>query len=136
MFLFVYGTLKRGYGNNRLLDNAAFLGTAQVRGFKIYHLGGFPGVHVSPDLDDMVYGELYRVDNDYDVARLDRLEGVNHQSPKHGMYHRMTTHVELYNEETEDFDEVPEIAHIYVYNGRVLESMLCEDGVWNRRDWE
>ena len=74
--LFVYGTLKRGYGNNRLLKRAEILGTATSIGK--YHLlaGGFPFMIDSLDQDEgaRVRGEIYRV-NEEELARCDRLEG-------------------------------------------------------------
>jgi gamma-glutamylcyclotransferase (GGCT)/AIG2-like uncharacterized protein YtfP len=41
MFVFVYGTLKKGYGNHRLLENSKFIGNAKVRFEKISSCG-FP----------------------------------------------------------------------------------------------
>lgn len=72
----VYGTLKRGFRNNFLLENAEFLGEA-ISGspFRMYCIGFpvlLPGTADEPGLRVAV--ELYRVTRK-ELARLDRLEG-------------------------------------------------------------
>lgn len=70
--VFVYGTLKQGYGNHRLLTEAEKLGTAIVQDVTLYDMG-FP---VAIDSDgDFVTGEVYRVDDEETMQRLDWLEG-------------------------------------------------------------
>jgi gamma-glutamylaminecyclotransferase len=70
--LFVYGTLRRGERNHRLLTHSAFVGLAcTVPGFRLYNLGHFPGmVAISRG---RVHGELVDVD-DATLARVDELE--------------------------------------------------------------
>ena len=46
--VFVYGTLKEGFGNNRLLKDSQKISEDAVEGFVMYHMGGFPGVVPSP----------------------------------------------------------------------------------------
>lgn len=72
MQVFVYGTLKSGHGNHRLLQGSKFLGRSTVDRFKMYSLGGFPAV--VPSEDGVIQGEVYEVD-DFTMTRLDRLEG-------------------------------------------------------------
>jgi len=69
--LFVYGTLKRGFGNNVYhLSDAHYLGAAETgRKYKMLDLGGFPGV---VDGADYIKGELYVVDS---LSSIDTLEG-------------------------------------------------------------
>lgn len=75
--IFVYGTLKKGYGNNTLLHSAEFVGNAQtVRPFKMYSYGGFPVVfETNDDKSAPVYGEMYRVKDARTMHSLDSLEG-------------------------------------------------------------
>jgi gamma-glutamylcyclotransferase (GGCT)/AIG2-like uncharacterized protein YtfP len=72
--VFVYGTLRQGEGNHRLLLSARFVGEASTAaGFALYDLGAFPGlVHEGAGT---VAGEVYDVDAET-LAALDRLEGV------------------------------------------------------------
>jgi gamma-glutamylcyclotransferase (GGCT)/AIG2-like uncharacterized protein YtfP len=56
--VFVYGSLKKGFGNHSLLTDS-------------HYLGPYPGV-VSGE--GIIHGELYEVD-DTTFSRLDRLEG-------------------------------------------------------------
>ena len=61
--LFVYGTLMRGFDHPmaRLLSrNAEFVGEARCRG-RLYLVKHYPGLVLSDDADDMVFGELYRL---------------------------------------------------------------------------
>lgn len=81
--LFVYGTLKRGCCNHRMMAGAVFVAPARtVPGFQLHDLGGFPAIAAVPADRDGVVGEVWSL-NSETLARLDRFEGV-HQ----GLYHR------------------------------------------------
>jgi gamma-glutamylaminecyclotransferase len=92
--VFVYGTLKRGLYNHRLLErgNARFMG--EVRTKRAQHVmlladAGYPYL-VKSTTDDarVIDGELYSVDDDT-LTLLDELEEVSS-----GMYTRETIEVE------------------------------------------
>lgn len=75
--VFVYGTLKRGHGNHRLLAQSKFLGRCVIRGkYQMVSLGGFPGLVEAPmDAPEVpISGEVYQV-NDDTLLSLDFLEG-------------------------------------------------------------
>lgn len=82
--VFVYGTLKRGFGNHGVMQAAGgqFIGNAQRACAKLVHLGGFPGLVETNDPSDVVHGEVYRVSN---LAPLDMLEGYDRKRDD-GMY--------------------------------------------------
>jgi len=70
--VFVYGTLKRGYPNNPLLEGSQFLGEAvTVPTYKMVETS-FPVIMPDPS-GKPVAGEIYTVD-DATLARLDQLE--------------------------------------------------------------
>lgn len=75
--MFVYGTLKAGYGNHRLLISSRAIGRAQsVQQYTMSDVG-FPCIKLASCRDllrGIVFGEAYEV-NDETLARLDRLEG-------------------------------------------------------------
>ncbi len=72
--VFVYGTLKSGYGNNRALIPEDLEPTPDtITGFTMYHLGGFPAI-VKDDSGRVVVGEVYDVDDNV-LRSLNRLEG-------------------------------------------------------------
>jgi gamma-glutamylaminecyclotransferase len=74
--IFVYGTLKRGCANHRLLDGQKLVGEARTApGFRLYELDGYPGMVAQPDDRDGVLGEIWSVDLAA-LARLDALEGL------------------------------------------------------------
>jgi len=102
--IFVYGTLKRGWGNNAIIHDQKFVDTAITSpDFQMYTLGGFPGVVLG---DNHILGEVWEVD---DVAfdRCDRLEG--HPN----FYKRKQIFVAL--DKNEELVE----AWIYIYQGNV-----------------
>jgi gamma-glutamylcyclotransferase (GGCT)/AIG2-like uncharacterized protein YtfP len=75
--LFVYGTLKQGHSNHRVMEAAAgeFLGPAQLPAeeFQMVNLGPFPGlVRVDQKDATVIHGECFLVDS---LKRFDRLEG-------------------------------------------------------------
>lgn len=77
--VFVYGTLRQGFGNHRLLENPGvrYVGRDYLTGFRMVSCGGFPAIYPvdSGVPDSTIVGELYEVDDDT-MVNLDRLEGV------------------------------------------------------------
>lgn len=72
--VFVYGTLKKGFGNHRVMEQAGgeLIGPATTANkFSMYSLGGFPGVWLDIPTSQ-IYGELYNVQT---MEPLDLLEG-------------------------------------------------------------
>jgi len=87
MRVFVYGTLKRGWHNHRLLATAQFVGNATLDGTHVLLDAGFPVCMVHPQ-GATVTGEVYEVDG-RTLANLDQLEGegrMYHRQPKEITY--------------------------------------------------
>ena len=81
--IFVYGTLKRNGCNHHHLAGQKFLGEARtIAGFRLYEVGGFPGMISLPSDRDGVTGEVWSVDA-ASLAHLDDFEGV-----AEGLYRR------------------------------------------------
>lgn len=74
--VFVYGTLKRGWGNHRILEvpDAVFMGNAMTKEkyFNMVSLKNFPAVTRGGDCS--IIGELYRVKKPV-LDQMDVLEG-------------------------------------------------------------
>lgn len=96
MLVFVYGTLKQGYGNNRLLSTAEFVRNATISGFKL-HDSGFPVAEKTDD-EHFVRGEIFKIKRSVHLRSLDGLEGYR-EGNENSMYHR-----EVHT--TEDGEEV------------------------------
>jgi len=75
--LFVYGTLKRGFDHpmaQLLAANADFLGEARCRG-RLYLIKHYPGLLLSDDPADIVFGEVFRLrERDALLRELDMYE--------------------------------------------------------------
>lgn len=81
--LFVYGTLKRGRANHHVLAGQNFLGEARtIAGYRLYHLGEYPGLVPAAADRAGVSGEIWSV-TPVALARLDAFEGV-----PEGLYRR------------------------------------------------
>lgn len=71
--VFVYGTLKKGFGNHRLLSGAVFVGEAvTVNNYALY-VSGIPYAYKEETISK-IHGELYLVDRET-LQSLDMLEG-------------------------------------------------------------
>ena len=69
--LFVYGTLMRGFDHPmaQLLSRGAdFIGEARCRG-RLYRVKHYPGLVLSDDADDVVFGELFRLRSPAELLR-------------------------------------------------------------------
>lgn len=124
--LAVYGTLRRGERNHRLLAGAAFLGEAFVRGI-LRHVPaaptrayGFPVLIA--DGDGRVRVELYRVIDADTWARLDVLERYDPADEAASEFLRRTVPV---------LDRPVDEAQVYVYNGPLdVLGDVIEGGDW------
>jgi gamma-glutamylcyclotransferase (GGCT)/AIG2-like uncharacterized protein YtfP len=70
--IFVYGTLKKGFGLSHLLQFSSFVGNAELKGFKLLDFGVFPGA-VRDEKAGTLKGEVYEVD-EVTLKRLDFVE--------------------------------------------------------------
>ena len=75
--LFVYGTLKRGLGNHRVIRdaNGEFVAMVRTEDRLPLVIDGLPYLLDLPGRGHRVEGELYRVESSEGWALLDRLEG-------------------------------------------------------------
>ena len=74
MKVFVYGTLKKGFGNHGFLNNSEFISKVKTvsKSYDLVNLGNFPALIKGGSYD--VYGELYSIDSTT-LRNLDYLEG-------------------------------------------------------------
>jgi gamma-glutamylcyclotransferase (GGCT)/AIG2-like uncharacterized protein YtfP len=110
--LFVYGTLMRGFDHPmaRLLSaNADFVGPATCRG-RLYLVKHYPGLVLSDDPADTVFGELYRLrERDAMLREFDMYEACGEGFVQPTEYLRQTLQVTL-------DDGAASEAWTYVYN--------------------
>ncbi len=73
----VYGSLRKGFGNNRLIADSEQLTTEVVKiPYKMVSLGGFPGLVPVKEPQDITI-EVWNVD-DQTYRNVERLEGYPH----------------------------------------------------------
>lgn len=104
--IFVYGTLKRGFGNSRFLNGQEFIGVAETSpDYRLFDGGAFPAMIECPAKGLNIKGEIWRIDNSC-RRMIDCLEGINH-----GLYKRipvtLVSHPNL-NVETYVMPKIPD----------------------------
>ena len=111
----VYGTLRKGNGNHRLLQNAEYLGTFDSKPeYELYHLGGYPGLKENGNTSIKL--EIYAV-TDEEALRVDALEGYTEGEPAY-FYDKKYLETPWGN------------AGIYIYMGNVSEERRIITGDW------
>jgi gamma-glutamylcyclotransferase (GGCT)/AIG2-like uncharacterized protein YtfP len=122
--LFVYGTLMRGYAHPmaRLLSaNADFLGEVSCRG-RLYRVKHYPGLVLSDDAADVVFGELYRLRAAEDLLReFDMYEACGEGFAEPTQYVRRTLPVTFADGSVSE-------AWTYIYNWPVMDLPRIESG--------
>lgn len=121
--LFVYGTLKKGYGNNRLLQrpDCRFVAEATTdRPYLLMNFGRFPGMYQEGAKKETpkVRGELWEV-SDEAIVRCDYLEG--HPTMYRRTPIKVTAHVGLEDKEVD--------CETYFYQGGI-HGIECSSGHW------
>ena len=104
--LFTYGTLRKGHGNHRLVEDAEFVGEATIEAIRRGPIQVVPG-------DGTVHGEIYGVDNST-LRRIDHLEGYDPTANNQAGYVRTTVKAKL-----EDGEVIE--AEVYYFHHRPVE---------------
>lgn len=111
-FLFVYGTLRRGFGHpmhDRLSRYASLVGPASTAG-QLFDMGRYPAAVVATREDDLIHGELYELDDSDEVwPWLDEYEGYFPGDAADSLFVRRVALVDIEGRE-------PLHAWIYWYN--------------------
>lgn len=77
-YLFVYGSLKRDYEHplkHFLEAYSTFLAEVEVPG-KMYIIDWYPGAKFLPDSSSVIYGEVFKLNNEDLFQALDDYEGI------------------------------------------------------------
>lgn len=120
--LFVYGSLRQGFQNNRILQRfgAEFIGPARLPGYDLHAVTWYPGIKPNESNQVGVLGEVYKLPENTDeiMNTLDLYEGYSKDNEPGSLFVRREVAVN------------GEPAYVYVYNGRV------EGGKIQSGDWE
>lgn len=127
--VFVYGTLRNGFGNYQwaLAGKTEKEETALLEGslYPVRHGGGFPCL--IEEEEGLVHGELMYIKPElYDdvMQSLDNLEGYNPKHPEHSMYRRVLRIVRVGSKTVK--------AYVYVWNRHTPRTDRIESGDWAR----
>lgn len=123
-YIFVYGTLRRGFCNpvQQTLERCANFVSGAVLNGKLYEIEGYPGAVLSDDQCDLVIGELYKIKNrDKIFSVLDEYEGCSQQFPEPREYIRKPVTVWLENGEGL-------MAWTYLYNWQINDKAHIRSG--------
>ena len=96
-FLFVYGTLRRGFRLHHHLRRlgAQFVAIGKVQA-ELFDLGEFPGARMTAKPGKEVEGELYRLNRvECSLKVLDRVEGYLPANPGRSLFQRGLAEVKL-----------------------------------------
>jgi gamma-glutamylcyclotransferase (GGCT)/AIG2-like uncharacterized protein YtfP len=130
-WLFVYGTLRRGFGRygHLMKLGARFVASGRVRG-ALYNLGRFPGA--IEEESGWIYGEIYNLP---DLRRafqvLDAVEEFHSRAPETSFFRRARTTVTLAESGEAEARRTLE-AWIYWLNRKVLAMRRIDSGDYAR----
>jgi gamma-glutamylcyclotransferase (GGCT)/AIG2-like uncharacterized protein YtfP len=121
-YLFVYGTLMQGqHPMHKLLrDHSDFIGHGWITA-QLYQIRDYPGVVLSDQLPDKVFGELYVLKDRTVLDKLDDYEECSAAFPEPHEYRREQIKVHIST-------SVSYQAWVYIYNHPVSASQRIRTG--------
>ncbi len=122
-YIFVYGTLKKGYRANYMIEKIArYVDKAKIHGI-MYNLGSYPGI--LENSNSFVYGEIYEIKDLDTLKEIDRYEGCDPNDPD-SLFVRKRT-IAFCDDESQI------LAFVYFYNRVVEGSPEIHSGIWNKK---
>jgi gamma-glutamylcyclotransferase (GGCT)/AIG2-like uncharacterized protein YtfP len=121
--LFVYGTLKPGFENAFVAEQAGMLSYTEgyIKGYDLYHLEPENYPAIVPGTGRVYGGMMHFEDLAKALRILDELEGLNLEPP-------------LYRREQVRVEPLAQVAWVYVYNYTIASASerfyLLPDGLW------
>ena len=118
--IFVYGTLKKNFGNHSVMGESTFLGKFITPAkYTMLSCGGFPAVTLNGNT--AIHGEVYNVTSEKDLARIFRLEGYSgiKDSPENWY-------------DVEEVETPYGIAQMFVWKNNKYDLEIVKTGIWNK----
>tara|TARA_Y100000593_G_C4305388_1_gene335448 strand:- start:453 stop:827 length:375 start_codon:yes stop_codon:yes gene_type:complete len=120
MKIAVYGTLKEGFSNHTYLENATFIRTDVLKGYRMFDKLWYPCVVEDNDVSKEIVVEIYEVDRKT-LGEVDRVEGFMEEHPDESLFVR-----------TADCS-LGEMVWVYLFNKSVDGMEEISDGIWRHR---
>ncbi len=125
----VYGTLRRGEGNHKILETCQYITTTILSGYKMYGQTNFPAI-IKGKKEDTIVVEIYRITNPDIANQLDILEGFDRRNPN--------SLDNLYTIQMITIPSIKESIEIYTFdhnpNQVVQRGPHLEHGDWKKRN--
>ncbi|MES2623657.1 MAG: gamma-glutamylcyclotransferase family protein [Pseudomonadota bacterium] len=121
--IFVYGTLRRAASSvihHEWLDGCVYVANGWMRG-RLYEISHYPGAVESQDLRDKVVGEVYKLDTQEALDRLDQYEECSASFPEPHEYSRKIVEVTIGGDESV-------LAWAYIFNREVVNLQQIKSG--------
>jgi len=115
----VYGNLRSGFDNHKLLADSQPIGKGWLTGYRMGNFGDFPGVAFTHEYNQRVRVEWYKV-TDATLEAMDRLEEYYPDALDSSLFVRKQVH-SPYGK-----------GWIYVYNQAFQPTNIIEYGDWER----
>lgn len=114
-YVFVYGTLKRGFCRDHYMRNARFVDQARTEsGYLLFDVGEYPAM-IRHETGERIHGELYEVEPEM-WSVLDEVEGVDVD-----LYERTRVQLEP------PYDQLPVQTYLYL---RSITGLRCCGTFW------
>ena len=129
-YLFTYGLLRKQAQHNMsqfMSSKAEFICEATFQG-KLYMVDYYPGAIPSDDINDLVVGDVFSVNDAAILQELDAFEGVGSSFSKPNEYRRVIKSVRTKRGEHMK-------AWIYLYNWLVDQENQIKNGDFLNPDW-
>lgn len=140
-YLFIYGSLKRGFSLSFLLKGAQFVSEGHIKGpYKLYfHEGGYPCLISGRFQKHQIKGEIFLIKSQAMMQEIDRVEG-------HPLEYKRTK-IPLHTSDSKE--EIVLIGETYIYqshedlkynhfipSGEFLESKIPDDIRYKKKNSE
>lgn len=118
MLIAVYGSLRKGLSNHKVIENTKYIGQYETKPiYNMYSLNAFPGITEGGNTSIVM--EVYRV-NKEELQRVDNLEGYDSSSNDNDFYKRVVIKTPY------------GAAFTYLFEGDVEGLSKVKDGDWTK----
>jgi gamma-glutamylcyclotransferase (GGCT)/AIG2-like uncharacterized protein YtfP len=135
MYLFVYGTLKRGFRNHHYLGKAKYYGMGLLPFARMLSVGSYPAVifdYRAERPEGWPVGEIFEI-NEEILSAIDHLEGYYKKAPHDSLYVRQSRDIWRSCEGGGFVPDLVTNCFVYIWNRDISNLKEIKDGVWQQK---